>query len=83
MAEILDEKMQKVVKKLIDAGKKRNQLTYDEVGEKLAVECEAGVDQMEEALRLLEENGVKVVRSKAEAQLPEKIAKEAARQFDI
>ena len=79
MAEILDEKMQKVVKKLIDAGKKRNQLTYDEVGEKLAVECEAGVDQMEEALSLLEENGVKVVRSKAEAQLPEKIAKELKR----
>ena len=58
----LGEKIDNEIKRLIKVGKAHGHLTYDEVGEKLAVECEANAEQMEEVLRILEENKIKVVR---------------------
>lgn len=81
---ILSDKMQKVLKKLVDAGAKRGELTYDEVGEKLAVECEASAEQMEEALRILESNNIKVVKQPTkEVVLSEKIQKEIKRLLTV
>ncbi len=78
MAEVqLTEKMNKAIDKLAEQGlKNRGRLTYDEVGEKLAVECEASADQLDEALRILSERHVEVVKAIAPVQLTEKINKE-------
>ena len=43
----LGEKIENEIKRLIKIGKIHGHLTYDEVGEKLAVECEANAQQME------------------------------------
>lgn len=59
----LGEKINREVKRLIDVGKRRGNLTYDEVGEKLAVECEANAEQMEEVFRILTENGIEVINT--------------------
>lgn len=81
---VLDEKMQKAVKRLIDAGTIKGCLTYDEVGEKLAVECEASAEQMEEVLRILEENKIKVVRDeRPKVELSDKINREIKRLIEV
>ncbi|MCL2556703.1 MAG: RNA polymerase sigma factor RpoD [Firmicutes bacterium] len=51
-------------------------LTYDEVGQKVAVENEANAEEMEEVLRILEENGIKVVKHGERLKLSEKVQKE-------
>jgi len=51
-------------------------LTYDEVGQKVAVENEANAEEMEEVLRILEENGIKVVKQGERLKLSEKVQKE-------
>jgi len=53
-----------------------NILTYDEVGQKVAVENEANAEEMEEVLRILEENGIKVVKQGERLKLSEKVQKE-------
>ena len=75
MAEVqLTEKMNKAIDKLAEQGlKNRGRLTYDEVGEKLAVECEASADQLDEALRILSERHVEVVKAIAPVKKKEKI----------
>lgn len=80
MAEILDDKMIKAYKKLSEAGKKRGQLTYDEIGEKLVIICEANAEQMDEVLRRLDEDGIKIIKEpKKEVMFTEKINKEIKR----
>lgn len=59
----LSDKINREIKRLIDAGKKRGHLTYDEVGEKLAVECEANADQMDEVFRILADNDIEVINT--------------------
>ena len=59
----LSEKINREVKRLIDAGKRRGHLTYDEVGEKLAVECEANAEQVEEVFRILAANNIEVINT--------------------
>jgi len=51
-------------------------LTYDEVGQKVAVENEANAEEMEEVLRILEENGIKVVKHGERLKLNDKVQKE-------
>ena len=57
---VLSEKVAKELGRLINTGKQRGSLTYDEVGAKLVVECEATAAEMEEVLRVLGENGIEV-----------------------
>jgi len=59
---VLNEKLQKEVKKLIAIGHQRH-LTYDEVGEKLAVVCEANAQEVEEVFRILAENNIEVINT--------------------
>ena len=81
---VLDEKMQKAVKRLIDAGTIKGSLTYDEVGTKIAVECEANAEQMDEVLRILEENKIKVVRDeRPKVELSDKINREIKRLIEV
>jgi len=54
------DKIANEVKRLIRIGKQRGKLTYDEVGEKLAVECEASAAQMDEVFKILASNGIVV-----------------------
>lgn len=56
----LSEKINKEIKRLLAIGKIRGHLTYDEVGEKLAVECEANANQMEEVFAILAQNNIEV-----------------------
>ena len=60
----LSEKIQKEVNKLISIGKHRGSVTYDEVGEKIAIGCDATVNEIEEVLRILEENNIEVKDTK-------------------
>ncbi len=60
---VLSEKIQNEIKRLIKDGKQKGKLTYDEVGEKLAVECEANARQMDEVFRILDENGITVINN--------------------
>ncbi len=59
----LTEKIQKEIRRLINIGKTRGHISYDEVGEKLAVECEANADQMEEVFKILAENNVEIINT--------------------
>ncbi|MCI8612149.1 MAG: RNA polymerase sigma factor RpoD [Clostridia bacterium] len=80
MSEILDEKMLKAYAALVETGKKRGSVTYDEIGEKLVLACEAGAAQMDEVLRRLEEDdGIKVVREAKSVALGDAIHKELRR----
>ncbi|MBR2988183.1 MAG: RNA polymerase sigma factor RpoD [Clostridia bacterium] len=62
-ATVIDEKIENEIKRLVKVGKAHGHLTYDEVGEKLAVECEASAEQMEEVFRILGENGIQIIQS--------------------
>lgn len=59
----LNDKIENEIKRLIKVGKTRGHLTYDDVGEKLAVECEANVEQMEEVFRILNKNGIQIINN--------------------
>ena len=59
----LGEKIENEIKRLIKIGKIHGHLTYDEVGEKLAVECEANAQQMEEVFRILTENDIQIINN--------------------
>ncbi len=63
---VLSDKIQNEIKRLINIGKKHGKLTYDEVGEKIAVECEASAREMDEVFRILDENGITVINNTAE-----------------
>lgn len=54
----LGEKIDNEVKRLIKIGKQKGHLTYDEVGEKLAVECEANAEQMDKVFKILAANDI-------------------------
>ena len=62
----LSEKINNEVKKLISIGKQKGRLTYDEVGERLAVECEASAEQMEEVFKILASNGIVIYNNMPE-----------------
>ncbi len=64
----LTEKIQRELKRLIADGKQRKHLTYDEVGAKLAVECEANANQMEEVFRILAENNIEIKNTQIDLQ---------------
>lgn len=55
------EKINKELQRLITIGKQRGHLTYEEVGEKLAVECDFNAKDMEEVLNVLAQNNIEVV----------------------
>ena len=59
----LSEKIQKEITRLIALGKKKGKLSYDEVGEKIAVECEANAREMDEVFRILDENGINIINN--------------------
>ncbi|MBQ4049834.1 MAG: RNA polymerase sigma factor RpoD [Clostridia bacterium] len=59
---VLSEKIQKELKRLIAIGHQRH-LTYDEVGEKMAVVCEANAQEVEEVFRILAENKIEVINT--------------------
>ena len=62
----LGEKINNEVKKLISIGKQKGRLTYDEVGERFAVECEASAEQMEEVFKILASNGIVIYNNMPE-----------------
>jgi RNA polymerase primary sigma factor len=57
----LNERIQKEIQCLIAVGKRRGHLTYDEVGERLAVGCGADAEQMEEVFKILAANNIEVI----------------------
>ena len=59
----LGEKIDNEIKRLIKVGKAHGHLTYDEVGEKLAVECEANAERMEEVFKILAENDIQIINN--------------------
>ena len=63
---VLSERVQREIQKLISIGRARGSLTYDEVGEKIAVNCDATAYEMDEAFRILAENNIEVKDSKVE-----------------
>ena len=60
---VLGEKIENEIKRLIKIGKTHGHLTYDEVGEKLAVECEASAEQMEAVFKILGDNGIQIINN--------------------
>ncbi|MCL1945498.1 MAG: RNA polymerase sigma factor RpoD [Firmicutes bacterium] len=54
----LPEKIDNEIKRLLELGKKRGWLTYDEIGERLAVECEANAQQIDLVFKVIAENGI-------------------------
>ena len=62
----LSEKIDAEVKRLIKVGKVHGHLTYDEVGEKLAVEYEANAEQMEAVFKILADNDIQVINNTLE-----------------
>ena len=62
----LGDKIMNEVKKLISIGKQKGRLTYDEVGERLAVECEANAEQMEKVFGILAANGIVIYNTMPE-----------------
>jgi RNA polymerase primary sigma factor len=65
----LNEKIQKEISRLLSIGKTRK-LTYDEVGEKLAVVYEASAQEMEEVFKILAENKVEVINTQIDLKEP-------------
>ncbi len=59
----LGEKIENEIKRLVKIGKIHGHLTYDEVGEKLVVECEANAEQMEEVFKILADNGIQIINN--------------------
>ena len=62
----LGEKINNEVKKLISIVKQKGRLTYYEVGERVAVECEASAEQMEEVFKILASNGIVIYNNMPE-----------------
>lgn len=61
------EQMQKTVKVLLKTGiQNGGKLTYDEVGKKMAVECDADAEQVEKAFRILEANKIQIIHAQIE-----------------
>ncbi len=82
-AVVLSDKINREVKRLIEAGKRRGHLTYDEVGEKLAVECEANAEQMEEVFRILADNNVEVINTQIDLKNDDSIEQLIAGEVNI
>lgn len=59
----LPEKIRKELKRLIKIGKMHGHLTYDEVGEKLAVECEANAEEMDTVFKILADNNIQTIQN--------------------
>ena len=76
-----NEKIEKAYAQLVEtASKHGGRLSYDEIGEMLALTCEANAEQMDDVLRRLEEDGkITVVKNAKHAPLPENIDKEVRR----
>ena len=79
----LTEKINKEIKRLIEAGKRRGHLTYDEVGEKLAVECEANAEQVDEVFRILAQNNVEVINTQIDLRTDDSIDQLLAGEVNI
>jgi RNA polymerase primary sigma factor len=54
----IPEKIDREIKRLLELGKKRGWLTYDEIGEKLAVECEATAEQIDLVFSVIADNNI-------------------------
>ncbi len=63
---VLNDKILKELNKLIALGKQRGSLTSDEVGEKIVVSCEATAYEIDEVIRILQENGIVIKETQIE-----------------
>ena len=54
------EKIINEIKRLLELGRKKGELTYDEIGEKLAVEFDANAEQIDLVFRIVEDNNIHV-----------------------
>lgn len=79
----LTDKINREVKRLIEAGKRRGHLTYDEVGEKLAVECEANAEQVEEVFRILSQNNIEIINTQIDLKTDDSIEQLIAGEVNI
>ena len=79
----MSEKINKEIKRLLEAGKRRGHLTYDEVGEKLAVECEATAEQLEEAFRILSANNIEIINTQIDLKNDDSIEQLMAGEINI
>lgn len=63
MSEIRNsEQMQQAINTLLEIGKQKgNKLTYDEVGAKMAVECDADTKQLKEAFAIIQSNDIEII----------------------
>ncbi len=59
-APILTSKMNNALSKLIALGRSRGYLSNVEIGEKLTLECGADAQQLEEAMRIINESGIEI-----------------------
>ncbi len=79
-----NEKIEKAYAQLTKAAKKNGgRLSYDEIGEKLAINCEAGAEEMEEVLRRLEDAKITVEKKPKHAALTASIEKEMRRLIGV
>jgi RNA polymerase primary sigma factor len=58
---LLTDKIDMEIKRLLEQGKKRGWLTYDEIGERLAVECEANAQQIDIVFKVIADNGITIL----------------------
>ncbi|MCL2234216.1 MAG: RNA polymerase sigma factor RpoD [Firmicutes bacterium] len=56
----MNDKLEKEVKRLITVGSVRGHLTYDEVGERLVVGCEANAEQVDKVFAILASNNIEI-----------------------
>ena len=66
---VFGEKLEREISKLIiiGQGKGRGQLRYEDVAQKVAVECDATVKEMEAVIDILEKNNIKVITESFES----------------
>jgi len=73
----IDEKIEKETKRLLTIGGVRGYLTYDEVGERLAVQCEANAEQVDKVFAIIASNNIEIKQS------PQVKADEAVLTMDV
>lgn len=79
-----NEKIEKAYALLSEAAAKNGgRLSYDEIGEMLAIGCEASAEQMDDVLRRLEEDKIAVVKEVRRVPLSENIEKEVRRLISV
>jgi len=60
------DKVTREIQKLVSLGKAKGKVSSEEVGRRLAVECDATAEQIKEAYKILKENNIEVVETQIE-----------------